>query len=231
MGMTKARGFDWATSALTLVMAAAAAFLIWSLAAENRELNAEVTNLYARLDSLQETTALQISYAEGDTIPDTPVVGPSGETAALAALVSRGGVLVFLTTTCPFCKEMLPIWTDLSEQYAARGVPFAGVVLEGAAATAQYVADQSVEFPMWALADPASAEVRVAIVPYTMLVNTGGVVQSVWSGVLEESETAMLAAALDRELLAANQTLSGSSGRDPVCCEALALGTDALGRQ
>lgn len=225
--MKKARVPEWASSALALVLAAAAAFLIWSLAAENKQLNAEITDLYAQLNSLQETTALQVSFAEGDTIPDTPVVGLAGETATLSALVARGGVIAFLTPTCPYCKEMLPVWAELSAQYAARGVPFAGVMLDTAEATAQYATEESVEFPLWALVDPAAAELKVAIVPYTMLVGAGGIVRDVWSGILEETETAMLVAALDSELLTAQQMLSGSSASDPDCCEAPALGTDA----
>ncbi len=228
--MSSARIPEWASSALTLVIAAGAAFLIWSLAAENRQLNAEITDLYAERNSLQETTALQLSLAEGETVPDTPVVGPAGETATLSELVTRGGVIAFLTTTCPYCQEMLPVWAQVSEQYAARGVPFVGVMLDTAAATRQYVTEHSVEFPLWALADPATADVKVAIVPYTLLVEGGAVVRDTWPGFLDPTETAMLAAALDDELFAAQQMLSGSSV-DPDCCEATALGTDATGGQ
>jgi len=228
--MSKAGIPEWASSALMLVIAAGATFLIWSLAAENQALNAQVTDLYAQLNSLQETTALQISFVEGDTIPDTPVVGLAGETAALSELLSSGGVIAFLTTTCPYCKEMLPVWARLSDQYAARGVPFVGVMLDTAGAAAQYVTEQSVEFPVWALAEPASADLKVAIVPYTMLVEPGAVVRETWPGVLDKAETAMLAAALDDELFAAQQMLSGSSV-DPDCCAATAFGTDAAGGQ
>jgi len=220
---------EWASSALTLVLAAAAAFLIWSLAAENRQLNAQVSDLSARLDSLQETTALQISFGEGDTIPDAPVVGLAGETATLSELVSRGGVIAFLTTSCPYCRQMLPQWSELSERYGARGVPFVGVMLDTAEATAQYVVDQDVGFPLWIATDPRSAELRVALVPYTMLVEPGGVVGSTWAGVLDPAENATVAAALDGELLAAQQMLSGSSTVDPDCCEPQALGTNAHG--
>lgn len=228
--MSKAGIPEWASSALMLVVAAGAAFLIWSLAVENKQLNAEITDLYVELNSLQETTALQISFAAGDTIPDTPVVGLAGETATLSELVSRGGVIAFLTTTCPYCKEMLPVWAQLSEQYAARGVPFVGVMLDTAEATAQYGTEQFVEFPLWALVEPAAADLKVSIVPYTMLVESGAVVRGAWSGVLEQAETTMLAAALDDEMFAAQQMLSGSSV-DPDCCEATALGTDAAGGQ
>ena len=154
------------------------------LAAENRELNGQIADLRAQRNSLQETTALQISFVEGDTIPDTPVVGPAGETATLSELVSRGGVIAFLTTTCPYCKEMLPVWAQLSEQYAACGVPFVGVMLDTAEATAQYVTEQSVEFPLWALVETATADLKVAIVPYTMLVEPSGVVRDTWPGLL-----------------------------------------------
>jgi len=228
--MSKAGKTEWASSALMLVIAAGAAFLIWSLAAENQQLNAQVTDLYAQLNSLQETTALQISFAAGDTIPDTPVVGTAGETATLSALLSRGGVVAFLTTTCPYCQEMLPVWARLSEEYAARGVRFAGVMLDTAEATEQYVTEHSVEFPLWALVEPATADLKVAIVPYTLLVEPGGVVRKTWPGVLDTTETATLAAALDDELFAAQQMLSGSSV-DPDCCEATAFGTDAAGGQ
>jgi len=44
--MSKAGIPEWASSALMLVLAAGAAFLIWSLAAENQQLNAEISDLY-----------------------------------------------------------------------------------------------------------------------------------------------------------------------------------------
>jgi thiol-disulfide isomerase/thioredoxin len=210
---------------------AGAVFLIWGLAVENQQLNDEISNLYARLDSLQETTALQVSIAEGDMIPDTPVVGPAGETAALDALVARGGVIAFLTTTCPYCKEMLPVWSQIANEYAARGVAFVGVMLDSPAAAAQYAAVEAVDFPLWALADSAAADVDVALVPYTMLVEPGSAVGQVWAGILDNTEIAMVVAALDDELLVTQQTLSGSSERDPDCCPEPALDTGAANGQ
>ncbi len=198
-----------------LVVAAGVAFVIWSLAAENRELSAEITDLYAQLSSLQETTALQISIADGDTIPDTPVVGLAGETAELADLVSRGGVIAFLTTTCPYCKEMLPAWGELSREYAERGVPFVGVMLNTLEDTQQYVTEHDVDFPLWAPADPAAVGFAVAVVPYTVLVEPGGVIGGVWEGVLEESEITVVSAALNDGVFETQQMLSGSSAGDP----------------
>jgi len=226
--LSRARVPEWAQSAFTLVVAVAAAALIWSLAAQNRALKAEIVDLYAELDALQETTALQVSLAEGDTIPDTPVVGLAGQTTTLSELVSRGGVIAFLTTTCPYCEEMLPVWADLAERYADRGVPFLGVMLDGAEPTGQYVAEHGIEWPLWALADPSGGNApQVAIVPYTVLVLPGGAVGSVWAGVLEETEVAMVAAALEDELAESQQMLSGSSVRDPDCCTDPPIGTDA----
>lgn len=230
--MSKARVSDWASSALMLVMAAAAAFMIWSLAAENREMKQEISDLYAELNALRETTALQDSLAEGDTIPDTPVVGLAGEMSSLAELTSRGGVIAFLTTTCPYCEETLPAWTRLADQYAARGVPFVGVVLGGATPVPDYASRHEIEWPLWTLDGSATAEdVGVSLVPYTALIAPGGHVKQAWSGVLEESASARLAAALDEEPLESIQMLSGSSANDPDCCPAPTDGTEvASGR-
>ena len=81
--MSKAGIPEWASSALMLVIAAVAAFLIWSLAAENQELNGQITDLRVQLNSLQETTALQISFVAGGTIPSTRVGGPAGRPGQL----------------------------------------------------------------------------------------------------------------------------------------------------
>lgn len=228
--MSKARVSDWASSALMLVVAAAAAFMIWSLAVENREMKQEISDLYAELNALQETTALQDTLAEGDTIPDTPVVGLAGETSSLDELIARGGVIAFLTTTCPYCEETLPAWSRLADQYAARGVPFVGVVLGGATPVSDYVSRHAIEWPIWSLDDSATADdVRVSLVPYTALIAPDGVVKQVWSGVLEASDSARLAAALDEELHEPQQMLSGLSATDPDCCPAPTHGTEVAG--
>ena len=82
-------------------------------------------------------------------------------------------------------------------------------------ATEQYVTEQTVDFPLWVPTSRDVVDFQVAIVPYTVLVNPGGAIGSVWTGVLDDSEIAAVTNVLDGELFAAQQMLSGSSARDP----------------
>jgi hypothetical protein len=125
---------------------------------------------------------------------------------------------------------MLPTWAQLAEEYAERGVPFVGLMLDSPEAAALYATEETVEFPLWALAEPDVADLRVALVPYTMLVRSNGEVGAVWTGILDETEAAMLTSALDGESFAA-QMLSGSLERDPECCAKTTLDTDVVSTQ
>lgn len=214
--MTKSRGSSWLSSGVLIVAAVAVAWVIFSLAKENRELKAQLRQ--------QQASPLELSMAAGESVPEVEMLDLAGNRATLRSLVERGGVLAFLTTTCPYCRQTLPDWNALAERYRSRGVPFVGVSLHDAALTASYVQEQGIDWPMWVVADPwAVSELRVASVPFTVLVEPGATVEQVWLGPLAETDIGRLEEALESDLATAGE-VSRLPDTDPDCCSAPAPG-------
>ena len=109
-------------------------------------------------------------------------------------------------------------------------MPFVGISLDDAEKARTYVAEMKVGWQLWVPheAAVASAELKVPLVPLTVLVDANAVVQRVWSGVLSEADVGVLLVALDQQLLTTN-ALSRSPAKDPDCCDAPAVGTTAGG--
>ena len=187
---------SWASNALLLVFAGVVALVIWNLAAENRELK-------GRLEALAGPPLANMLQAD-DLVPSVELVSAGGRRAHLDELLGSGGVIAFLTTTCPFCEQTRPLWADLSARYAERDVPFLGVSFDSRAETAAYAEANDVDWPLWTVADPEDIpELKVSSVPFTVLVTPGGRIERVWLGVLEDADVAALRGALDQQLAAA----------------------------
>lgn len=186
---------EWLSSALLLVGAAGVAFLIFSLVFENRDLKVEISELRAAAASAANMMSVD------DVIPATLLSDMAGGTAQLSDLVGHGGVIAFLTTTCPYCEQTLPQWGDIAALSQERGVPFVAVSLHDATLTAAYAKGQGVEWPLWVVDELADAtELGVSSVPFTVLVGADGEVSRVWLGALRDADSAAVMAAAEQEL-------------------------------
>ena len=211
--------FPWISNALFLAGAAAVAYLIIGLAAENRDLKAQLAQ--------ERASPLADSLAPGDAIPAVAVSALDGSAMPLPEMLEHGGVVVYLTTTCPYCRQTLPTWDGLAERYEQLGVPFVGVSLHDAESTRAYVTETGIDWPMGVLDAASSVDPKVRKVPFTVLVGSQGVVDRVWLGPLVEEDVEILQAALEGELADSHRVFPGSPAQDPDCCEAAAPGTGA----
>lgn len=207
--MSDTRGpSSWITNLLLIVMVAAVAYVMYGLVRENRALKARVAEL--------ESSPVGETLVAGADLPATPLASATGEEAVLDEMLATGGVVVFLTTTCPYCEATLPRWTDLAARFAERDVPFVGVSLDPRPATDEYARAHRLAWPLWVPADGFGAIPEVVRVPLTVLVGADGTVLESWLGVLTPAQAEQILAALDD--LATNSLLSGSSAEDPGCC-------------
>ena len=202
---------SWLSNAIFLLAAIGVSWLIFSLAQENRQLKAQLRQ--------QQASPLELSMAAGESVPEVDLVNLEGGKGELRELMAEGGVLAFLTTTCPYCRETLPIWSELAAMYEDRGVPFVWVSLHDQALTEAYAREQGLERPMWLTADPdAVPELRVDAVPFTVLVGPGSTVEQVWLGPLTPPDIGRLESALNA--VSAAGEVSRLPGTDPDCCSA-----------
>lgn len=61
----------------------------------------------------------------GDSLPDFKVVMSDGTTVSDKSLKGSVSVVVFFSTICPDCQQVLPIIQDIYNEYASAGAVFA----------------------------------------------------------------------------------------------------------
>jgi thiol-disulfide isomerase/thioredoxin len=88
-------------------------------------------------------------------------------------------VLNFWATWCPPCREETPLFVELQEQYADRGVQFVGLAIDDKAAVMDFVDSYGVEYPMLlgdinAMAVSKQLGNRFQGLPFTVIVAPGG---------------------------------------------------------
>ena len=206
-------------SALIFVVELVCAYVIWSLASENRLLERQLAQMRA-------TSPVRM-IAVGDTLPDTPLLGLDGTRDSLGSLLSAGGVVAFLTTTCPYCEATLPQWGRLAAASAGAGSAFVGVSLHALEQTRAYAAAHRIGWPLRVIAPDAEGQAPpVAAVPLTLVLDAGGTVRWLWRGPLDEEALQEAVRALPPAGARAELS-SGSPVTDPRCCAAPALGAGA----
>lgn len=179
------RSNPWVKALGVLLLTLTLAYAMWSLAEQNRALK-------EALAAISESGAARRNLVAGDPIPSIQIVDQKGLHGDLLAEVEEIGVIAFLTTTCRFCAETLPWWTELSERLDRDGIPFMAVSLHPEGATREYAATNEVSWRLWMLPDGTErAKLAVSSVPLT-LVAVGGQVVEVWRGALRSDEVAAI---------------------------------------
>jgi len=130
------------------------------------------------------------SYSAGDSIPDLTVQNAEGSNSSLLDELSDGGVIAFLTTTCPYCEQSLPQWHQIHREVVQRGQSFFALSLDSADLTQEFAMSQDVSFPLWTLVTPRDRTIlEVGAVPLTVAVMPNGRISKVWRGSLSRAMT------------------------------------------
>ncbi|MFN2400363.1 MAG: peroxiredoxin family protein [Gemmatimonadaceae bacterium] len=114
----------------------------------------------------------------GLVVPAFRTVTLEGDSVTIGKSPSGGRqVLFFFTTTCPFCREILPTWRAVAgplDTLSARHVEVYGVALDSADARA-YAAEHSLNFPIVRLPDWRLIHLyRSKGVPLTVVLSDSG---------------------------------------------------------
>jgi peroxiredoxin len=119
----------------------------------------------------------------------------SGDTLQIGATSDvRHRQLVFvLTTTCPYCRQTLPVWsklTDSARRLAGWTVDVIGISLDSAAATKRYGEAQGLGFPLVTFPSRKLKQLyRARAVPQTLVLDEEGRVLYARTGLLEPTAT------------------------------------------
>jgi thiol-disulfide isomerase/thioredoxin len=119
------------------------------------------------------------SSAIASEVPDLQLRDLSGEVQSLAKYRGRVVILNFWATWCVPCRKEIPVFVELQQLYADRGIQFIGVTTEDwnqRDNIARFVQSNNINYPILVGATPeqqASFHLATAI-PATMIIDTQG---------------------------------------------------------
>jgi thiol-disulfide isomerase/thioredoxin len=135
-------------------------------------------------------------FAEGDTVTPFPVVTDGGESKTInfGEGESKTLLLVF-SSTCPACKETVPVWRTLLATPPAAGVRIVGLQTDrldkNPAAPAEVTG--AYPFPVYGYRRPSPDPIaKVPFIPAAVMLDPKGVVLHAWFGVPGDDAVAAL---------------------------------------
>ena len=151
------------------------------------------------------------SASEAVTTPNTPAVdlrgdGLVGQRRPDYTLGSVDGSIVsadefdgqvvlvnFWATWCAPCREEMPMLMAFREDHRAKGVEVVGIAIDDVAAARGFVDELGIEYPNLVGSTDVMATIRLygnasGALPYTVLVDSDGIVRWTRMGVLEEED-------------------------------------------
>ncbi|HEX3586142.1 MAG TPA: redoxin domain-containing protein [Candidatus Angelobacter sp.] len=150
--------------------------------------------------------------AAGAQMPDLRGVDLEGKPVeVLYGKDSRKVLVLVFSPTCPFCDQNWPKWQQVIsslDRSAVRPV----LVDVTSTTTAGFVSQhQLASLPVILKADPrATLDYRFQLTPQTILVDSAGKVEKVWTGVLKDSALAEI-----RQLVGNSKTAHDAVGNHP----------------
>lgn len=119
------------------------------------------------------------SLALGELIPVNDGVFPK--------VFEQDQLIFVMTTTCPFCKESLPLWKALAVDHA-RDFSVLAISLDEKEQTLKYVEEQGIDFPVFLPADMQEfkKQMKSTAVPKTIIRAKDGRVRRIILGRLKK---------------------------------------------
>lgn len=150
-------------------------------------------------------TVLEVAESDRDEPVEFTGESETGETISSDDFAGSPYVVNFWFASCPPCQAEADALRELSEEYAAQGVPFLGVnTYDGADVAKTFAAKHDIEYP--SILDASTASVQLAFAgvvapnatPTTLVMDSQGRVAGRISGFL--AEPGILAAMIDKVL-------------------------------
>ena len=113
-------------------------------------------------------------------------------------------LFVIFSTTCPHCQKNLDNWKSLAHRAGGREWRILGVSTDGIEGTTGYVVENNLNFEVVCADTSFSRVYTVDGVPEKILINEKGIVQKVYTGVLNRDELREIQTALDAKVSSSN---------------------------
>jgi len=176
-------------SIFLVVACVALSGLVVALAVQNRSLKAQLAHGGGPPPP---------QLAAGDVVTPFPVVADTGETRTIAFGEGESKTLLLVfSSTCPACKETVPVWRKLLASPPASGVRVVGLQtdrLDGNPASPAEVT-AAYPFPVYGYRRPSPDPLaKVPFIPAAIVIDSKGVVVHAWFGVPPEDAVRALQA-------------------------------------
>ena len=140
----------------------------------------------------------------GDKLEPFSASGLNGETVVIDFL--SGGprrVLLFLSPTCPYCREQFSYWKKLIDIAPAKGFQVVAVAMnsENRANLAAYLNSMgcptgSKTFSVALIPEEVRQKYKFSITPTTLVISSDGKADAIWTGLLKPSDVEAASAML-----------------------------------
>ena len=99
--------------------------------------------------------------------------------------VSQRRLIFIMTTHCPFCRETLPLWSELAAK-CSPSMSVLAISLDSKDSTLDYIRHNNIKFPVFVSADVDSFKKanRTHSVPLTLVIGVGSKTEKLWIGKL-----------------------------------------------
>ena len=150
----------------------------------------------AKNDFVQEIVAKKSMTAEAvinTKVDDFSLSDVDGEQRHLSEWQGKVIVLNFWATWCPPCREEIPAFIELQQQYSNDGLQFIGIALQEAEEIRDFIKEFDVNYPSLVGADDVIKIASklgndIGALPYTVIINRDGVISFTRRGPLSKSE-------------------------------------------
>lgn len=123
----------------------------------------------------------------GKRRPDFSLPDLEGQMRSLDEWDGKLIVINFWATWCPPCREEIPVFMELQEEFADRGLQFLGIALQEAEEVRDYVNEMGMNYPVLTgyrevIKIAAALGNYMGALPYTVVINREGVIEFVKAG-------------------------------------------------
>jgi len=129
----------------------------------------------------------------GTFVEDFTLSGMEGESRRLSEWKNKVVAINFWATWCPPCRDEIPHFIELQEQYGGEGLQFVGVALQQAEEVRGFIAEFKVNYPSLVGGDDVIQLATklgngIGALPYTVILDRNGKIIFTRRGPLAKSE-------------------------------------------
>ncbi|MEM6998428.1 MAG: TlpA disulfide reductase family protein [Pseudomonadota bacterium] len=146
-----------------------------------------------QLTSAPSESTSAIEEVIGSSVPDISLADTNGLQRQLSDWQGKVLVVNFWATWCPPCREEIPVFIELQNEYEAQGLQFLGVALHSAEEILDFMVEQRFNYPslvgstdVIALGEQLGND--IGALPYTVVVDREGIIRFTHRGALSKEQ-------------------------------------------